>query len=536
MPKEPTAAASEREPTTSSRREIDSDGLFALSIDMLCVADMEGFFQRVNPAFEKTLGWTADELLAQPFTDFVHPDDRQGTAEAMGVLAQGEHVIDFENRYRHRDGSYRWFQWRAVPSGDVVYAVARDVTEARHQAEERRKLEERMRQAQKLESLGLLAGGIAHDFNNLLSGILGLTELALLQMSPTSPVHEEIKMIETAAVRASELCQQMLAYSGKGQFVITRFRLSDLVEEMAQLLKVSISKQVHLHLDIARNMPEVEGDVSQIRQVVMNLITNASEACADAGGEIQITTGVTEAQEADLAGSPFEGALRPGPHAFLEVRDEGPGMDETTLARIFDPFFTTKFTGRGLGLAAVLGIVRGHRGAIQVSSEVGNGTRFRIFLPTQESAVQEAEAESLETPYQGFGKIILADDDARVRTVTARLLRHLGFEVLTAMDGIECLDLFDQEPAEIRLVVLDLTMPRMDGKGALRELRARSRDLPILMTSGYSSPPTPLESASDPSLLFLKKPFRLRALEQKLREILPGPQDLDTSSPNSGTS
>ena len=505
-------------------QSISDDELFKLSIDMLCVADMEGHFLRVSPAFEKTLGWTTEELLSKPFLEFVHPDDRDGTLQALADLGDGERIMDFENRYRHQDGSFRWFQWRAVPHREVVYAMARDVTEARQQAQERLQLERRMLQSQKLESLGVLAGGIAHDFNNLLSGILGHAEFALLKLPPDSVAREDIDKVCTTAIRASELCNQMLAYSGQGKFLVRRFRLTELVREMVSLIEVSISKKVHLQLELDESMPQVEGDSSQVRQVVLNLLTNASEAIGDEEGTITVRTGVTEADASYLARGQVGGTLEPGAYAFIEIEDTGQGMDAATREKIFDPFFSTKFTGRGLGLAAVLGIVRGHQGAIRLHSVPGQGTRFEILLPVWGEVEEKADGVEAVGSYRGYGKVLVADDDSLVRQASKKLLTHFGFEVLAAKDGRECLDLYDRHEDEIRLVLLDLTMPRLGGLETLQELRRKDESVRVLMVSGYSDHGLDLPE-DDKGLAFLQKPFRGAVLEETLRKLLESGDD-----------
>lgn len=500
--------------------DLDIGKLFDLSVDMLCVAGTEGYFLRVNPAFERVLGWSEEEMYARPIISFIHSEDRGPTVEALQALGKGSEVIDFENRYVLPDGSTRRLQWRAVPAGELIYAVARDVTVARREEERQQRLEDRMRQAQKLESLGLLAGGIAHDFNNLLSGILGHAQLTQIKLAPESPLRDDIAMIETAALRASELCNQMLAYSGKGRFVSKQFRLSDMVSEMTHLLRVSISKDIVLRLELDEETPWVEGDVTQIRQVVMNLITNAAEAIGEESGQIHLATGSTRETEESLAYLQFGSDLQPGYFAFFEIADTGQGMDPETVERIFDPFFSTKFTGRGLGLAAVLGIVRGHGGAIQVYSELGRGTRFRILLPIEEQVEDAATPDTTSATFRGFGTVLIADDDANARNVAEQLFIHLGFDVLTAGDGVECLEVYDGQPDRIRLVMLDLTMPRLDGKATLEALQERNPEVTVLMTSGYSRQAVELPPDSERRLGFLQKPYRLKDLTDGVQRLL----------------
>ncbi len=396
----------------------------------------------------------------------------------------------------------------------------RDVT-ARHRAEEeRRQLEAQMQQAQKLESLGVLAGGIAHDFNNLLTAILGHTDLALLAMAPESPGRDNLREIENASRRAAELCRQMLAYAGRGRLVVEPVNLSRLVQELVHLLHVSISKKALLRCHLAEDLPAIEADPAQVRQIVMNLVINASEAIGDNDGVIGITTGALECSGDDLRSSLHAEVPPPGRYVFLEVADTGCGMDAETQARIFDPFFTTKFAGRGLGLAAVLGIVRKHRGAIKVASERGKGTTFSILFPAVAASAARPEAEAQPPAWRGTGTILLVDDEEPVRNVAAQMLEHCGFHPLIASDGREAIDLFRQHQAEIAGVLLDLTMPHMDGEQTFRELRRLQPDLRVILSSGYSDSEVMQRFANEPLAGALEKPYQLQALCAKLREVL----------------
>ncbi len=331
---------------------------------------------------------------------------------------------------------------------ESVVATIRDITEHRRDEEERLKLEKKVQQAQKLESLGVLAGGIAHDFNNMLVGILGNAELALMDLSPESPVRKSIYDITVASKRAADLAQQMLAYSGKGKFVILNLDLQPLVEEITHLLRTSLSKKAIVKFDFASDVPSIEADATQIRQIIMNLLINASEAIGDRSGVISIRTGAQECDRSYLDESSLDRDLPEGVYSYLEVVDTGCGMDRETVALIFDPFFTTKFTGRGLGLAAVLGIVRGHRGIIKVQSRPGQGTTFKVLFPaTEEPASPDdtAARERIEGSLTGK-TVLLVDDDKTVRLVGRRMLERFGMEVETAADGRLALELFEVAP------------------------------------------------------------------------------------------
>ena len=404
---------------------------------------------------------------------------------------------------------------------DFQFGVGIDITERKRAEEERRELEAQVQQAQKLESLGVLAGGIAHDFNNLLVGILGHADLALDQLSPASPARPCVKDIETAAKRAADLTRQMLAYSGKGRFVIERLDLNEVVAEMTHLLEVSISKKAIPKYNYADNLPAIEADGTQIRQVIMNLITNASEALGDRSGVISISTGAMECDRAYLSGTYLDEELPDGVYVYLEVTDTGCGMDEETCRKIFDPFYTTKFTGRGLGLAAVLGIMRGHKGALKVQSEPGRGTTFKILLPAVgEPAAAVREAPPRARGWHGTGTVLLVDDEETVRTVGRQFLERAGFSVLTAADGPEALELFREHADDIVCVVLDLTMPHMGGEEAFRKLRDIRADVRVIMSSGYNEQEVTQRFAGAGLAGFIQKPYRGSELLAKLGEVL----------------
>ncbi len=485
-----------------------------------------------NPAAERLFGCRGDEVigLRAPYV----PEEVRAEIEALLRRAfAGEPAEGRELAFRTRGGSLVEISVStapvAGPGGGIhqVIAIILDVTERKRAERERRALEEKIQKTQKLESLGVLAGGIAHDFNNLLMGILGNADLALLRMPPESPGRPNVQAIDTAAQRAADLTSQLLAYSGAGRFVVERLDLNRLVEETAGLLKTVISKRVVLRFDLAPDLPPVEADATQIRQVVMNLITNASEAIEDRNGMVTVATGVLEADRAYLSGTYLDESLPEGRYVYLEVSDTGCGMDEETRSRIFDPFFTTKFTGRGLGLAAVLGIVRGHGGAIKVYSEAGKGTSVKVLLPEAEGRAPEGRPEpgASREGWRGQGLILVVDDDAPVRQVAAMMLEDAGFRVLQAADGREGVELLRSYADEIAAVLLDLTMPRMSGEEAFREMRRIRPDVPVILSSGYNEQDATNRFSGKGIAGFIQKPYRSAALLAELRKVLEGPAD-----------
>jgi PAS domain S-box-containing protein len=435
------------------------------------------------------------------------------------VLDTGQLVEVPEVQITLPRGGTRLFRTVRMPLRDAAGAVvgivgiAEDITE-------RRRTEQAIQQAQKLESLGVLAGGIAHDFNNLLVSILGNASLGLLSLPPDSPALPPIRQIETAGQRAAELCRQMLAYSGKGSFEISSVNLNALIEEMTQLLHVSLARSIALRYDFDPHLPSVEVDATQIRQVVMNLVMNAAEAIGEKPGTIRVTTRVVHADRALLRGFIHGEGQPEGDYVCLEVVDSGGGIAPEMLGRIFDPFFTTKFTGRGLGLAAVLGIVRGHEGALQVLSEPDRGATFRLLLPAQTAPAQHDAPPEPEPAWQGHGMALVVDDQPEVRDVLTRMLEVLGFEVLACSNGQAALDLLAERARAVRVVFLDMAMPGLSGEQTLRRLHERHPHLPVVMVSGNSE----LDLRGDLSALgartLLQKPFTFKVLSERLRAVL----------------
>ncbi len=388
---------------------------------------------------------------------------------------------------------------------------------------ERHELERRLHQAQKMESLGVLAGGIAHDFNNLLVGILGGADLALSNLETGSRAHRQLQTVRKAALQASDLCSQMLAYSGKGSFLVEAVNLSEMVEETAPLLHASLQKNAALRFDLRPDLPLAEVDVTQVRQIVMNLLTNAADALDDSGGVVTVTSGTELLGQRDLTGAPVESRPAAGPYVYLEVADTGCGMDEATRSRIFEPFFTTKFTGRGLGLAAVLGIVRSHHGTLEIDSRPSHGTRIRVYFPAapQAAAVLDETSPPVPAREPARGTVLVVDDEELVRLVASEMLEDAGFEVLTAPDGIDGVGVVEQRGEEIDAVILDVTMPGMSGEEAFEQMRRLRRGLPILLASGYSEEETVQRFAGKDIAGFVHKPFRAETFVDILRQALP---------------
>jgi PAS domain S-box-containing protein len=492
--------------------------IFDLIPGPVTLADTDGTILSCNEAFCATIGYQRHEVVGNTtstFATWVEPSQRKFM---YTELAQGRSVDGMEFKLRRRDGQVRTMQISSRPfeldGHTLVLSAARDITDQRN-------LEQQMLHSQKLESLGVLAGGIAHDFNNLLTGILGNADLAKTEMSPLAPSRASLEGIEVAARRAADLCRQLLAYSGRGKFIIQPLSLQELVEEMGHLLSVSISKKVVLKYHFSKGLPAVEADATQIRQVIMNLIVNASEAIGERSGVISVTVGLANCDEAYLKSCFGADRLHPGDYVYLEVADTGHGMDKTTMDRIFDPFFSTKFTGRGLGLAAVLGIMRGHHGAVKVYSEEGRGTTFKLLFPASDSSARRLEAKpQIVAGYHASGKILLADDEETIRNLGRRMLQRAGFEVIVACDGREAIEKFIKEKDSISLVILDLTMPHSDGEVCYREMRQITPGVKVILSSGYNEQDIVSRFAGKGLAGFVQKPYTTDELLAKIRQAL----------------
>jgi len=445
--------------------------------------------------------------------ELVHPDDRERMRDAYQLAISTREKQTLRHRVVLADGTVRHFLSSAMLVRDGrgeparVVGTSLDITEQVRAEDERVRLEAQIQQAQKLESLGILAGGIAHDFNNLLVGILGNASLALLDLETDNCARRSVEQIEQAAQRAAELTRQLLAYAGKGRFVVETVDASAVVSEMATLLRTVVHPNASVNLNLSSVASTIEVDTTQLRQVVMNLITNASDALNGAAGSIAIHTGQQTLSEEYLATCVQGTNAKPGRYVFVEVRDSGTGMDAATVQRIFEPFYSTKFTGRGLGLSATLGIMRGHSGAIRVYSEPGSGTSFKLHFPAS-GLEPTPPTPQRDTTWRGTGRVLVVDDEAAVRTVVRALLQRRGFEVDEARDGDEALVLFASTNTAYELILLDLTMPGIGGEATFRQIRESSNGQRVLLMSGYNEQEVTQRFVGRGLAGFLQKPFR----------------------------
>jgi PAS domain S-box-containing protein len=485
-----------------------------------------------NEAYSRLFGHTREELVGHTTTElniWLSPEQRQ---QVVTELSRHRHLENVELTLRTKSGALR----NTVAAGEIITIEGQpyilsfffDITERKRAEAERIELERQLLHAQKLKSLGILAGGIAHDFNNLLMAILGNLDLALLNVPQTSPVRVNIEQAVQATRRATDLTRQLLAYSGKGRFVVTRMDLNRLVRESADLFRTAIAKTITMQLHLAPEPSVLEADPGQVQQVIINLITNASEAIGDQPGRITLTTGSQTCDAGYLSRSRLAEKPPAGQFVYLEVSDTGCGMNEETLQHLFDPFFTTKFMGRGLGMSAVLGIVRGHKGAILVESAIGQGTTIRVLFPACTAALEESPDASrapvrVRDTAVRKGTVLVVDDEGAVRTLGIAFVQRLGFEAMGAADGEEALRLFEAHAREITCVLLDLTMPRMDGLSTFREMKRLQPGVKVILCSGYDEQEATQRFSTEGLAGFIQKPYLLQDLRVMIEQILKGP-------------
>ncbi len=490
--------------------------------DSVALIDADQRVVRCNRATSHLLGLDYADIVNQPCWKLFHCLD-EPIPECPFVKAK----LSLQSETATVQRNDRWLEVTINPilSGKATLTgavhIVRDVTESKRAEEEKQALEQQFQQTQKLESLGVLAGGIAHDFNNILAVIICCCSLA--QQKPET-VLELVLEIEKAATRAAELCRQMLAYAGKAPFISSNIKMAALVDDMLRMLKATIGQNVSIKSTLAEDIPSFRGDVSQLRQIIMNLIINAAEAIGEAQGEICVSLAKAVIRAGDGDKDHLGKAITPGQYVCLEVADTGCGMDDEIKQHIFEPFYTTKFTGRGLGMSAVLGIIIAHRGALQLESQAGRGTTFRVYLPLQgsESAETEALRPASSLAWQGCGTILLVEDEEQILAVAKALLKALGFDVFEAADGREALEVYRKNAEYITLVITDIGMPVMDGFELFRELKKLAPKLPIIISSGFGDVDVTSRIAEGDVAGFLNKPYSFDELRKVLKSVVDG--------------
>jgi PAS domain S-box-containing protein len=478
-----------------------NDAIFSKNLDRLITS--------WNPGAERIYGYTAAEVVGRSVSLLIPEERMPELDDAMDKIGKGELVESFETVRVRKDGQRIDVHLTISPVCDAegkvrgASVIARDVTD-------RRRAEQQLRETQKLESLGVIAGGIAHDFNNLLVGILGNASLVLESLPDNDTNRPFLENVLTASEKAAHLTKQLLAYAGKGRFLNERINLTGLVKEIGNLLRTSIPKSVTLKLELDEQLPSIDGDPSQFQQLIMNLLINGAEAIGEARhGTVIVATSAVSKDDAE--------------YVRLEVSDTGSGMDEETRSKIFDPFFTTKFTGRGLGLAAVLGIVRAHRGTIQVDSEPGRGTTFTVLLPASRNQAAVPPARAAQADLHGAGTVLVVDDEDLVRSMASATLKRFGYQVLTAENGQEAVDIFREHADEIVAILLDMTMPVMGGEEAMRRIRGMRPEARVIVSSGYNEIEAVKRFTRDVGPAgFIQKPYTAIKLAAAVRRIVDG--------------
>ena len=501
-----------------------AEGIFGL--------DVEGRCSFANASALRLLGYErADELVGKVIHDLLHHTRADGTphpaadCQIMKAARERKEICVNDELFWRKDGSSIPVEYRSIPirkEGEDVGQIISFIDISDRLEAERVKLENRVKleHSQRLESLGVLAGGIAHDFNNLLTAIMGNAALAQQKIDRSSDAYGLIDRVNQASQSAAGLCQQMLAYSGKGKFTIRAINLSDLVDKMSKLLEVSINKNALLKYDLRNDLPCIEADQAQLQQVIMNLITNANEALEGKNGVISISTGVTHVDQTYLNSSYLHEELLLGDYIYLEVSDTGCGISEADKERMFEPFFTTKASGRGLGMSALLGIIRGHHGTLKVYTEKGKGTSIKVLLPASEAVIADNDRAEKERVCAHGETVLVTDDEPMLREVAESMLKSADFNVITAADGQECIEKYLENKDRIAVVLLDMMMPVMNGEETFQRLRLINPNVKVILCSGYNEQDATQKFTGKGLAGFLQKPYSMELLYSTIFDII----------------
>ncbi len=484
----------------------------------ICLVDMETrVFKWISTYIENITGYSAAELTGRtPRILYATEDEYRRVGKAY-TMFHSRDLVDLETEFMHRDGSLVAIQLKAVKLKNDILCAIFDITDRKKAEEEMREMGRHLLRVQQLESLGVLAGGIAHDFNNLLMGIQGNAELLSMSEPGSQDIARYTDAIRKATAKAAALCRHMLTFAGKGKLSTERINLSSFVEDLREIIHISVSKNARLEFQLHSGIPDILADPDQIRQMIMNLIINASEAIGDATGTIKIATGVSRCPETSL-NQLYDEADASSACVYIVVRDNGCGMDESVRKRIFEPFFTTKFAGRGLGMAAVHGIVTSHGGSIEIQSEPGHGTTVCIFLPVE--PVDVKVSPHLPVDVSQVPTILVVDDESYVREVAEEMLKMGGYEVITAGSGNEAVDIYSSHSSEISCIILDYTMPEIGGSETFKRLKEIKPDVKIIISSGHDPVEVMREFREGEVEAFLPKPYRYGQLHKIIADAL----------------
>jgi PAS domain S-box-containing protein len=525
--------------------KLEHDVFFTHTFDLLAIVGSDGYFKRLNPAFKHVLGYTEEELCARPLVEFLHPEDVAKTQRGIKTLAEGSPTIASVNRYRCKDGTYKWFSWNTIPVGPIFYTVGRNITDQMAMEEHIRQLnaelasknedlerriqdrmadlmrsEAQVQQLQKLDAIGRLAGGIAHDFNNMLGAISLYCDMLMEEDASPEFVHEQAKDIMQVTTRGAALTRQLLIFSRQQIIQPQTIRLNPLIQQLEKMLSRLIGENIQIKMQLTEDLNDINADPSQMEQVLLNLVVNARDAMPR-GGTIRIETSNVYLDETFTS---THLSVSPGHYVMLSVTDEGTGMDAATLTKIFDPFFTTKPAGKGtgLGLSTTYGIIKQSKGTIWAYSEPGKGTIFKIYLPIAYAKTQEVTATPARimiTP--GSLTILLVEDDENLRGGFVMMLQKKGYKVLAASGGNEALQICGTHKEPIHLMLTDVIMAGMNGFEAAKIAMGMRPDMRVLYMSGYTS--DALENSgieNTAQLNFIQKPFDTNTLVAKIQKVL----------------
>jgi PAS domain S-box-containing protein len=505
-------------------RTRERDRVWTNARDLLVVIGADGIFRAINPAWTRVLGHAPDEVVGHSFLDFVDPDDAGLTQGGHDAASAGDDLTNFENRYRHKDGSLRWISWHTAVEGDVVYAYGRDITAEKLAAAELARTQEALRQSQKMEAIGQLTGGIAHDFNNMLAIVIGSLDIARRRLRRAEAGAERyLENAHEGATRAATLTQRLLAFSRQSPLAPQVLNLNGLVARMSELLERTLGEQIALETALAAGLWLTHVDPNQLEGAILNLAVNARDAMPD-GGKLTVETANVYLDDRYVA---REMGLTPGQYVMVAVTDLGIGMPPEILQNVFDPFFTTKPVGKGtgLGLSMVYGFARQSGGHVRIYSELDRGTTVKLYLPRHFGSVEEAEAtphvQSLPTAASQNETVLVVEDEDRVRQMSCEALRELGYAVHAAASGEAALRCFDQL-GQVDVLFTDVVMGGMTGRQLADALREKAPGLKVLYTTGYTRNAVVHNGVLDAGVAFLPKPFTVEDLAVKLRAVLDG--------------
>ena len=493
--------------------------------DVYFQTDVENIVKICSPSIFNLLGYTKEEVIGTHIIKYyARPELREKLLTTLQASKSGK-LFNYEGEALHRDGHHLWistniqFTYDTQGNIDGIEGTIRNITELKQAEQEKEGLQRQIEHTQRLESLGVLAGGIAHDFNNILAAIMGNASLAEHKVvDRPHDSKEHLGKIIHASEKAAALCQQMLAYAGKGRFIIEPLNLSVLLDEVTQLLEVPISPNVNIHYNLQDHLPQINGDKAQLQQLFMNFITNANESIND-NGDITISTGNRYVSLHDLKTYLGSEQAIAGDYIYITFSDTGCGMNKGIIDKIFEPFFTTKFTGRGLGMSAVLGIIKGHQGFIQCESEVGQGTTFTVLFPISEAQADPLPDEiTANLTQQNTGMVLIIDDEDSIREMAQEMLIDLGWQTLSAADGASGVALFRQHRDNISTVILDMTMPGMDGLSTFDAIIAIDPKAKVILSTGYSQQEATDRFAGKALAGFLQKPYDFKQLQDKIAQ------------------